>query len=145
MSAWIVSREHIDVLVKARLVHARQYWTSDCDPDETGRMLWRENLRSLTARYPDDEDGGRPGPVDFSDADVDEYTYRDPGFIPTPGEIFQTIGCYDYQSCEHDGWDDSEAKAWTENLRDVVAGTLYDGPWGWDAENVAARKGLVPA
>ena len=141
MSAWIVSKEHIDVLVKARSVYARSYWVATFDPDETGRMLWRENLRSLKARYPEDEDGERPGPIDFADEDVDLYVYTDPGFVPTLGEIFMAISCYEYQTCESDGWRQTEAAKWCRDLTAAVTSSLSEGPWGWNADEIAKRKG----
>lgn len=145
MSAWIVSKEHIDVLVRAREAYSDSFWTRDFDRDETGRMLWRENLRSVAARYPNDESGERPGPIAFVDEDVDEYSYVNPGFKPTPGEVFQAVGCYEYQSCETDDWEETDAHKWCRELVDVVASSMYEGPWGWNAEKVRERRGLVSA
>jgi len=48
MSAFIVASGHIDVLINA----AAQYGALDGkDPRELGQMLWRENHRSVNARY----------------------------------------------------------------------------------------------
>lgn len=73
MSAWIVSKTHIDYLVTA-LIRAE---LTDKSPDEAGRMLWRECLASVAWRYPNDGDGGRPGPVGFHDSEVDTYTWAE--------------------------------------------------------------------
>ncbi len=128
MSAWIVSKEHIDYIVTALI---RAELTSKT-PDETGRMLWRECLASVAWRYPADAPGDRPGPVDFRDSDVDTYTWAETPEL-TPGGLAKTLGCYQYQSCEHPGWEGSEAYAITTKLRDALGDVAYDDsvPWGW--------------
>lgn len=95
MSAWIVSKGHIDVLVNACV----QY---DLVPvthptlKRLGEMLWLANHRSVNARYNED-------------IQVPEY---EPELIEAPlgaVHVIAAIHCYDYQSCEHDGWQESEA------------------------------------
>lgn len=141
MSAWIVSRAHIDVLVQG-LCEGEH--VTHIDPDEVGRTLWRECLASVAARYPNDGDGQRPGPIDFKDADVDTYTYRRPARkIELPG-LLAAVGCYQYQSSEHSGWDDSDANRWTATLQDALEAnpavsaqrTHNDYPWGYEEEDV---------
>jgi hypothetical protein len=128
MSAWIVSKTHIDYIVTAA-VHAELITTT---PDEAGRMLWRECLRSVASRYPADRDGERPGPADFRDGDVDTYTWQETPVL-TGGALAKTLGCYRYQSCEHEGWETSEAARLIEKLYAPVDGQPYDDavPWGW--------------
>jgi hypothetical protein len=60
MSAWIVSSDHLDLLLTAALA-----WdlTIPEHADETGRMLWKENLASAAHRYPTDRDRDRPRPA----------------------------------------------------------------------------------
>jgi hypothetical protein len=102
--------------------------------DELGQMLWRENLLSVAYRYPDDGDGDRPGPSDFRDADVDEYSYV-PTKPLTAAALLKTIACYEYQSCEHPGWKISEARALTTRLMPARARERAldsNTPWGWD-------------
>jgi hypothetical protein len=113
VSAWIVDRAHIDVLVQGL---AESETVTDVDPDTLGQKLWRENLVSVAYRYPGDGDGERPGPIDFRDADVDEYVYRRPDVKIEPEALMVAIGCYDYQSCEHPDWERSEARAWVHKL-----------------------------
>lgn len=129
MSAWIVGKLHIDYLVTA-VIHAE---LTCMNPDEIGRMLWRENLASVAYRYPGDDDGDRPGPADFGDSDVDTYTWTETPLLEG-GALGKTIGCYDYQSCEHPGYEESEAKRVIDQLRKPVDGLPYPGdvPWGWD-------------
>lgn len=129
MSAWIVSKKHIDYMVTA-IIHAE---LSADSPDEIGRMLWRECLASVAARYPDDKDGDRPGPIDFRDGDVDAYTWAETPVL-AGGWLKDTLACYRYQSCEHPGWPASEASALVEKLYATVSECAIpdDAPWGWD-------------
>lgn len=153
MSAWIVSRAHIDVLVQALTAEAGlagrgkilmdaetgEFSRAELSPDEIGRELWRENLRSVIFyRYPRDTDGDRPGPLDFKDSDVDTYTYREPARVMSDAEVCKAASCFDYQSCEHPGWETSRANKWIETLmsRHHVAAIPDDVPWGFDEEDV---------
>jgi hypothetical protein len=141
MSAWIVGRAHIDVLVQAL---AEGEHVTDVDPDELGRRLWRENLVSVATRYPNDGDGERPGPIGFRDSDVDTYVYRRPTERIDPTGVLYAVSCYQYQCAEYDGWDRVEAQAWVNRLREALTahpdvdphpdfGTY---PWGFEEEDV---------
>lgn len=123
MSAFMVSRRHIDYLVTAAV--ARELTTN---PDETGRMLWRECLASLAYRYPDDGDGGRPGPVSFRDGDVETYTWT-AATTPTPAALHSLIRCYCYQSCEHPQWEESQACFLMEVLDGPVQHEEIETEW----------------
>jgi hypothetical protein len=167
MSAWVVNREHIDLLVAAGLrgprrgrgawgelrwfavdpgdeswsyeQHVRQLDYSTAD--EVGRMLWTENVCSVAARYPDDDCSSRPGPVSEDiDLEAIEYVWRNPHYTPTAGEVLKAIACYEYQSCEHDGWRESEARRFCAALESAVCATLYEGPWGWDADEIERAR-----
>jgi hypothetical protein len=137
VSAWMVSKAHIDVLVQGL---AESETVTDVDPDELGRILWRECLASVAYRYPNDGDGERPGPVDFRDNDVETYTYRRPAKKVGLGGLMTAIECYDYQSCEHPGWTTSQARAWVLDLHARLkdAGSTSNGQWGYDEEDVHA-------
>ena len=115
MSAWIVSHDHLDLLLTAAVA-----WeiTPPGEADETGRMLWKENLASGAYRYPRDRDGDRPGPIDFRDRHVDTYRFQPyPG--PVDPEVVATaaasLAC---QSREHPGWTYSTACRWTTRLHE---------------------------
>jgi hypothetical protein len=97
MSAWIVSNDHLDLLLTAALA-----WDliNPAAADDTGRTLWRENLASVAYRYPADRDGERPGPADFRDRDVDTYRFqRYPGRVD-PEVVVAAASSLAYQSCE---------------------------------------------
>lgn len=73
---------------------------------EVGRMLLRENHRSVQHRY---DEGPK---VELSDP----YSFKRYRGQIKPVQVLKAIGCLDYQSCEHPGWKDSEAYAFLEAL-----------------------------
>lgn len=140
MSAFEVSDTHIDALVSAAL-RADSYgpmsWYHDAKDEiprtQPGEMLpghedylsalkrtqrevtrdnagtWgaallAENRRSVNHRYNEDE---FEAPYEFSEIR---------GHLD-PVAILKAISCYEYQSCEHPGWEASEAHSFCEALR----------------------------
>lgn len=87
MSAWIVSKAHIDVLVHE--MGRRELL--DCSPNEAGRILWEENHKSVNYRY--DETEQTPA-----------YTFTRPPVEWQPAAVAKIAHCYDYQTCEHPEW-----------------------------------------
>lgn len=163
MSAFVVCREHVDVLVRlaisgasdaepaarrldfpARIEDQSGRWRRVApvddlqhadliDPSEVGRILWAENALSVGHRC--GEPVADPG---------EEYAYRDPGFAPTSAEAAKALVCIEYQSCEHPGWAGSTAAGIVQTLRAAVLASLPgtdQAPWAWDADAVAARRG----
>jgi len=136
MSAWIVSKGHIDVLVTAVKEHGE--WS--LSNDALGRLLWNENLESLKYRYPNDGDGQRPGPNGFRDNDVNTYKYRTPSAeLLTPVAQLKLAESYDYQSCEHPQYQDSAARQIVRSLINTLkvgvsedSEEYEDAPWGFD-------------
>jgi hypothetical protein len=158
MSAWIVSREHVRFLVEAAFEVPRMGSMRHGSPltwyhngrrcelgfererhAEVGQMLWTENVKSVAFRYPDDRfKGCLPGPIG------EDYLYQEHKTIHAALSlvaVLKAIDCYEYQSCEHDGWKVSEAHAFCTALRHAVCAALPgydDAPWGIDdAEKVA--------
>jgi len=113
MSAWIIGSDHLDLLLTAA-----QSWDllNPDDADETGRMLWRENLASVAYRYPGDRDGDRPGPIDFTDRDVDSYHFQPYPGPADPEVVEPAAASLAYQSCEHPAWAASPACAFVTRL-----------------------------
>lgn len=154
MSAWIVSKAHIDAIVYAALCYpspsssltwkdseGRKQSLSRASTSEVrdyvGRMLWMENLVSVAYRYPDDKDGQRPGPGGLTQAEIIGYTYAVPRRRPSVVEALKLINCFSYQSCEHPGWEKSEALAFCTVLTSALIDELpgYEAaPWGWEDE-----------
>lgn len=136
MSAWIVSKRHIDALA---------YWLDRMaiahDKQKVGEMLWSENHRSIRARY---------GWYDYNGKFVKrpKYHYMDPQPYVTQSyyddfdpqnldQIQALVHCYNYQSCEHEGWEKSRAKRLMDKLETQLvragANSTRDGikaPWG---------------
>lgn len=126
MSAWIVSRDHIDVLVTALKLNRL------LDPElanGAGEKLWTENYRSVNYRY--GERKRRP-----------QYSYREQA-IMSPVTLYKQVKCYAYQSCEHPKWMESAARVWMDALAERIEGQLNltpdeirdteeyrDAPWG---------------
>lgn len=95
--------------------------------EEVGAMLLAENMRSVNHRYADDE----IEPV---------YQFRstpDPRFDPV--KVLKAIDGYAYQSCEHQGWQRSEAKRFIEALQARMISRLdgYDDASTWGVEKLS--------
>ncbi|HCG01491.1 MAG TPA: hypothetical protein DEV93_13215 [Chloroflexi bacterium] len=145
MSAFMVGKQHIDLMVDATTYNVRHWpfsWYHEGTRHELlhgssgetprhnagsveystaaiGRMLIDENLRSIHARYPDTVDGGQvPGPFES----YWEQPYSCPIMLPTVDavQVLKAIDCYEYQSCEHDGWETSTARAFCDALRGAM-------------------------
>lgn len=140
MSAFLVSKKHIDFLVSAAYLWGRTNLSrylpcgaefKDVTCDDVGRLLWRENVRSVAHRY-------GPGQFDLvpgaSDRAID--TYRHAFDLQAPHQavkVIKAIQCLEYQSCEHDGWEQSAAHVFCRNLLSEAIRNLpgYDAaPWG---------------
>lgn len=163
MSACLVHPDHIDLLVTAGLArlipHGCNIYSSVSDganrnqhaevtlenATEFGLMLWKENLKSINYRYPDTI--GKPDRLPCSGpTDVDAYQFQSvsPTSILTGiprrndlpvGVIVNAIAGYEYQSCEHPGWQHSLAQAYCNWLKDQLLDELSnrnscDG-WNW--------------
>ena len=101
MSAWIVSKKHIDVLVAAADL------PTQAERNELGQLLWDENHKSVNYRYTEQ----RPTP---------RYTFTAPPAPLNTPTILKQINCLDYQSCEHEGWGSSKAFAWLKKLEEML-------------------------
>jgi hypothetical protein len=147
MSAFMVSKHHIDLIVTAALHYGSRYdssagvswWRTD---EEGNFQGWNEVRRY--ERTGDDykqyvtpdqlgqmlvsenvasvssrypNDGPGELPGPTDCYYLKPYTYEPTGRIPTPGEVFKAIDCLSYQSCEHPGWYSSEACRMLEALR----------------------------
>lgn len=144
MSAFVVSRAHIDALVTAavfgvvecRLIdgfHSPYFQGQPLGVAKVhalGECLWHENHVSVWHRYPGDKNRRECVYVYPTKNGV----YLAPELRPVV-EVLKLIKCYDYQSSEHDGWVLSEARAFcldlTSRLIEYLPG--YEAaPWGLD-------------
>lgn len=146
MSAFVVNPEHINAMVDLALTNqpgpSFHYWHEGSGSHEvtmetrheTARMLLRENIESVAARYPDDDRSMLPGPFPTPDPDEHQHVVR-PGTLPNPVEALKLIRCYEYQSCEHAGWESSEAAAFCKFLTGAMIAKLpgySEAPWEWE-------------
>lgn len=119
MSAFTVTKRHIDVLVAA--MHAKKITTMSAV--KLGAMLWGENYASVNARY-------------RTEYKAPPYKFEIPlAKHMEPVCVLKQVRCYSYQSCEHDGWETSKAFAFCEVLEAKLGVTTdakgYDAaPWG---------------
>lgn len=154
MSAWVVSKAHINAMVHAGLsVRYRPltWYPKDksgpkCltyeNASEIGQMLLRECIASVSYRYKDNELTNLPG---VSDAEwMIPFQYKRMVNSPTLVEALKNISCYEYQSCEHPEWENSEAHCFCQALRHNTIDQLpgYDeAPWGWEDKEPVAIVG----
>ena len=158
MSAFIVDRKHIDALVASGLnrgPYGPLRWAHGDDrgeltretADKVGAMLWAENVASVEHRYEHVVAAGEDLPGSYqlelvvdgvAPVEVPQWwsDYRfDRTHAPrlSPVAALKAIDCYEYQSCEHSDWEESEAFAFCDALRRSLIGDLdgYDAaPWG---------------
>ncbi|MEU7480496.1 hypothetical protein AB0A63_31275 [Lentzea sp. NPDC042327] len=108
MSAWIVSSGHIDVLVHALAQY--EVVAPDLGAEgfrALGQKLWQENHTSVNYRYSELTESPR-------------YQLRTTEATLDPIVVLKAAACFDYQSCEHPGWPDSEANKLMEALHTAV-------------------------
>ncbi|MGW4527793.1 hypothetical protein [Amycolatopsis sp. NPDC004378] len=124
MSAWIVASGHIDVLVHALAQY--EVVAPDLGAEgfrELGQKLWQENHTSVNYRY----DENTPTP---------RYQLRTTEATLDPVVVLKALRCFDYQSCEHPGWTDSDANKLMEALHAAILdrhpdlGERVNGPFG---------------
>lgn len=162
MSAFMVDKIHIDLMVKAAFEgpatiancsrfnepYFGGHRLNQITRDELGGRLIAENLRSIQARYPDtiEKPENTPGPC--TRYWESPYVYNDPRYRPTAPEILKMISCYEYEACEHAEWSRSEVEQFCEHFRKCVDATLpgYDrAEWEWTEESLKTRKAEIEA
>lgn len=131
MSAWIVSKKHIDVLISFAADHQitveHHGWKYDValNPDRCGLELWAENHRSVNHRYQENT----PCPEYHWTPDLrDEWV------------TLKTLNCYDYQACECDDYPTTWSAAFVKALQTYLEGLQVSddhpryeaAPWGID-------------
>lgn len=157
MSAYIVSRDHIQYLVSAAMSnqirgrHSHSFrWfhggeshelvcTDFAKAAEVGQMLWDECVASVKARYPNESTDTLPGPI----SEDYQYDTHKRHFAETfePVQVIKAIHCYEYQSCEHGGWESSEACSFVRTLASLATTQLDgydDAEWGSPVRRTAA-------
>lgn len=161
MSAFIVSKTHIDALVTAGIVMARGacgpmrwYWPALTDDDrkdayERGEPWGRRAVELMTERQHElrQETAGRVGAMLWAENrrsvnhryDEDEweqpYEFSHLPGTPDPVIVLDAIACYEYQSCEHPEWPASEAFEFCRVLRELAIGALPRRERRWEIDD----------
>lgn len=182
MSAFVVGKTHIDVLValaldgpSGRAINPGNAWhafawyagepetieearelrrviehpalvaagrSDRVSADDVGQMLTDECVRSVMDLYPDTRDGAAlPGPAEPHWQRV--YRYERPAYRLTAVEGLSAIDCYEYQSCEHPGWKQSEPRRFCEALRRALIGHLpgyAEAGWEWTPVRITQAR-----
>lgn len=105
MSAWTVSKKHIDLLVT---LAAQAELLGDNTETQLGQILWDENYRSVNCRY----DENTPTPRY-------EFTPFNLSSLSTTAQIKQ-IKCYQYQTCETEDYDTTPSIILTDKLSKLL-------------------------
>ena len=127
MSAFVHGSDHVDLLVSALHLWFREItwyvpegttdrvsrdWTGrpfrhprDLTGTELGQLLIWENVRSVKNRYGDSVDDNEMG--EYA-ALIANYVHR-PVLGVDPLTVYVAASSMIYQSCEHEGWKESEA------------------------------------
>ncbi len=122
MSAWIVTKKHLDYILTSYL---NLHGVDPSTLSELGQNLWNENFKSVNHRYQESEV-------------APEYE-----FTAIPGicryAAIKAISCLNYQSCEHEEWEKSLEKSFLTQLKTELSETLINeapqyiaAPWGID-------------
>ena len=146
-----VDKAHIDVLVTAGISHRDPLAWYLKNPrglnleqiagirhelrpdtaDAVGQMLLDENVNSVRHRYPGSGDN-LPGRTDREY--LTPFVHDIWQTVPSVVQVLKLLDCYEYQSCEHPEWDDSEARAFCQALRSQQIGRLpgyEEARWCW--------------
>lgn len=135
MSAFMCSAKHLSAVVNAAKRPEVRTWTklfgspdpAISDEEATFMALKAENAASVVARYPDEVE------TPFMLADLDAMKYQPRATLADPLALAKLISCYQYQSCEHEGWKGSAVERWTTDLRESLISSLpaYEAA-AWD-------------
>jgi hypothetical protein len=100
MSAFLVDPAHIDRIVEFAAAH--EILPRVTSASDLGKLLCAANVDSMIARYGED--------FDKNDDTNRSYTYTErAGSLLTAVAFLKALDCLEYQSCEIDYWEKSEA------------------------------------
>lgn len=132
--------ETTDLTARFAYIEAHRHSiNNDVDADRLVALLVQENVASVEHRYHDSV-YGLPGDTSHLDRPL---THEDPRYRLTVAEAFAALDCYEYQSCEHGGWETSEAKLFCDAFRRALSKQVAgyaEAPWEWSVEDVASRR-----
>lgn len=122
MSAYIVNRSTVNLLAHALTTRGI---AAGLTADQVGRELWKTNVDSIHHRYPDtaENDSNYPGPEGFRKSHASRYRAAAPldhDLAAGPYRLVSEAETFDYQACEHPGWENSRARSWIAGLLDAA-------------------------
>ena len=127
MSAFLCSPKHIAALA----TFAENNGLSPSRED-TAKILCQENIASIAYRYPDTAYNVTRH---WLDLDMDEYVWQAGAQCQLPSAHVRALAeSYQYQSCEHPGWESSGARELTDRIIAEAAATqklcdVHTAPW----------------
>lgn len=146
MSAWICSNYHISLLA----FYAVREGLTNKTPSMVGEMLLGENVKSVKHRY-----GGKASEIIDSETFTLDARAENADAQGNAFALIKAAQCLDYQSCEHAGWEQSEAHQLLKRIEADVFGKMpvtflkremvyahkeYErAPWGFDAPEDRAQ------
>lgn len=125
MSSFMVEAAHINALLTFYGAHCGRTLDTNKATD-CGRMLLAENVRSVLTRYPQHSEAHLLRRM------VELYEYTADGHELSPEDIISMCDCFDYQACETDDYDVTEAADLVERIRRAAYAELTwprDGVW----------------
>ncbi len=153
MSAFLCNSKHFAALAVfavngAHHSHVINEWRNGNSLDECIRIageLAKENIRSVSSRYP--QDNAPAGTIDLGDrlaikeaqAQAEKYYFNPPRVSLV--DILKMCQCLEYQSCETPDWRDTLACRQLEWIRGAAIRRLpgYDAsPWDYHGEKDTA-------
>ena len=129
MSSWIVDKAVIDLLVEAFFRHEIVTNTPQT-PDSLGTLLWKANYKGVNYRYNEKRRVPRYTHGREQETRQDHYdgTSAPCASIRTMARdglmVFMQLRCFNYQSCDHPGYESSTAYAYMLSLEHAVLGSL---------------------
>ena len=116
MSAFLCSPKHIAAIA----TFAENNGLSP-SREEAAKILTLENIASIAHRYPDTAYNVTRH---WFDLDMDDYLWQAGALCPLPvAHVHSLARSYQYQSCEHPGWESSDARELTDRIIFEAAAT----------------------
>ena len=142
MSAYMVSNDHLDLMVSAGFIGAGYEATLDIHTG-TGWMQYNRyehadmvkgylhmaNLQSVNYRY---KEFTTETPAPYSGAEIAQYLG---GPVIPWGHVLGALRCFEYQACESPTWAESTAKKIVDKIRFKVCQRITEeagGMWEWN-------------
>lgn len=143
MSAYMVDKEHIDVLVCLLLSLPRYVGNVGSEtPNRLGAYLVAANLAGVQARYPDCIENPEDTPGPCAQYWEEPYQFTQQPYRLTAVEALAAIAGYRYQCSDSDEWSTTPAYGLLQDLQEALIRNLpgYDAaPWTWTAEEIERR------